>query len=38
MLIELDKTPREVVMRASDFVAVEAGAVIFMEFNEDLVK
>ena len=38
MLIELDKTPREVVMRGSDFVAVEAGAVIFMEFNEDLVK
>ena len=38
MLVELDKTPREVVMRASDFVAVEAGAVIFMEFNEDLVK
>ena len=38
MLIELDKTPHEVVMRASDFVAVEAGAVIFMEFNEDLVK
>ena len=38
MLVELDKTPREVVMRGSDFVAVEAGAVIFMEFNEDLVK
>ena len=38
MLVELDKTPSEVVMRASDFVAVEAGAVIFMEFNEDLVK
>ena len=38
ILVELDKTPSEVVMRASDFVAVEAGAVIFMEFNEDLVK
>ena len=38
MLVELDKTPREVVMRGSDFVAVEAGAVIFMEFNKDLVK
>ena len=38
MLVELDKTPSEVVMRGSDFVAVEAGAVIFMEFNEDLVK
>ena len=38
MLVELDKTPREVVMRGSDFIAVEAGAVIFMEFNEDLVK
>ena len=38
MLIELEKTPREVVMRGSDFVAVEAGAVIFMEFNEDLIK
>ena len=38
MLVELEKTPREVVMRGSDFVAVEAGAVIFMEFNEDLVK
>ena len=38
MLVELDKTPSEVVMRASDFIAVEAGAVIFMEFNEDVVK
>ena len=38
MLVELDKTPRAVVMRGSDFIAVEAGAVIFMEFNEDLVK
>ncbi|MDE2734996.1 MAG: hypothetical protein OXI72_11420 [Gemmatimonadota bacterium] len=38
MLVELDRTPSEVVMRGSDFVAVEAGAVIFMEFNEDLVK
>ena len=38
ILVELDKTPREVVMRGSDFVAVEAGAVIFMEFNENLVK
>lgn len=38
VLVELDKTPREVVMRGSDFIAVEAGAVIFMEFNEDLVK
>ncbi|MYB71311.1 MAG: hypothetical protein F4X75_22790 [Gemmatimonadetes bacterium] len=38
ILVELDKTPSEVVMRASDFIAVEAGAVIFMEFNEDLVK
>ncbi len=38
VLVELDKTPREVAMRASDFVAVEAGAVIFMEFNEGLVK
>ena len=38
ILVELDKTPSEVVMRASDFVAVEAGAVIFMEFNEDLVE
>ena len=38
ILVELDKTPSEVVMRASDFVAVEAGAVVFMEFNEDLVK
>ncbi len=38
ILVELDKTSSEVVMRASDFVAVEAGAVIFMEFNEDLVK
>lgn len=38
ILVELDKTPSEVVMRASDFVAVEAGAVIFMEFNETLVK
>ena len=38
MLVELDQTPSEVVMRGSDFIAVEAGAVIFMEFNEDLVK
>ena len=38
MLVELEKMPREVVMRGSDFIAVEAGAVIFMEFNEDLVK
>ena len=38
MLIELDETPREVVMRGSDFVAVEAGAVIFMEFNEGVVE
>ena len=38
MLIELDKTPHEVVIRGSDFVAVEAGAVIFMELNEDLLK
>jgi len=38
MLVELDQTAGEVVMRASDFVAVEAGAVIFMEFNEGLVK
>ena len=38
MLVELDKTPHEVVMRGSDFIAVEAGAVIFMEFNKDLVK
>ena len=38
ILVELDKTPREVVMRGSDFIAVEAGAVIFMEFNEDLVE
>ncbi len=36
LLVELDKTPS--VMRASDFVAVEAGAVIFMEFNEGLIK
>ena len=38
LLIELEKTPREVVMQGSDFIAVEAGAVIFMEFNESLVK
>ena len=38
MLIELDKTPSAVVMRGSDFIAVEAGAVIFMEFNEELVE
>lgn len=38
MLVELEKTPREVAMRGSDFIAVEAGAVIFMEFSEDLVK
>ncbi len=38
ILVKLDKTPCEVAMRASDFVAVEAGAVIFMEFNEGLVK
>ncbi len=38
MLVELEKTQREIAMRGSDFVAVEAGAVIFMEFNEDLVK
>ena len=38
MLVELEKTSREVVMRGSDFIAVEAGAVIFMEFNEDLVE
>ena len=38
MLVELEKTSREVVMRGSDFIAVEAGAVIFMEFNEDLIE
>ena len=38
ILVELDKTSREVVMRGSDFIAVEAGAVIFMEFNEDLIE
>ena len=38
MLVELEKTAHEVVMRGSDFIAVEAGAVIFMEFNESLVE
>ena len=38
VLVELDATPGDVALLGSDFVNVEAGAEIFMELNEDLVK
>lgn len=38
VLIELDQTPGEVSLLGSDYINVEAGASIFMELNEDLVK
>ena len=38
VLIELDATPGDVALLGSDFVKVVAGAEIFMELNEDLVK
>jgi hypothetical protein len=38
VLIELDATPGDVALFGSDFVNVVAGAEIFMELNEDLVK
>jgi hypothetical protein len=38
VLVELDATPGDVALLGSDFVNVVAGAEIFMELNEDLVK
>ena len=38
VLIELDQTPGDVALLGTDFVNVVAGAEIFMELNEDLVK
>jgi hypothetical protein len=38
VLVELEATPGDVALLGSDFVNVVAGAEIFMELNEDLVK